>query len=186
LFRPHSGNRWHQKYCVKPGCRKARKAQSQRRWLEKEANRDYFRGLSNVERVRQWRRKNPQYWKRSAKGSGTLQDLVSIQAVEKQVVVETTSQAPLQDLVSKQDPLLLGLITQLIDTPLQDRVEQTTLRLISQGLSFLDMRSRGRTKGITHENQKAGLVSAATTAGASPIQLDRSTINPSAPLPPRM
>jgi hypothetical protein len=171
---------------VKLDCRKARKAQSQRRWLEKEANRDYFRGPANVERVRQWRRKNPQYWKRPAKGGITLQDLVCVQAVEKQVVAETTSQAPLQDLVSKQDPLLLGLITQLLDTPLQDRVEQTTLRLISQGLSFLDMRSRGRTKGITHENQKAGLVSAAAKAGASPVQLARSTISPSAPLPPTM
>jgi hypothetical protein len=182
LFRPHSGNVWHQKYCSKPDCRKARKAESQRQWLAKESNRDYFRGLSNTERVRQWRKKNPQYWKRPPKASGTLQDLVSAQAVEKEALAETTSQAPLQDLVSKQDPLLLGLITQLIDSPLQDHVEQTTLRLISQGLSFLDMRSRGKTKGTTHENQKAGAVSGASTPGAGPIQLDRSTVNPSTQL----
>jgi hypothetical protein len=178
LFRPHPGNRWHQKYCLKADCRKASKAESQRRWLEKGTNRDYFRGSDNVERVRQWRSKNPQYWKRARKTSGTLQDHVSTQVVENEAPAKTTSEAPLQDLVSKQDPLLLGLITQLIDSPLQDHVEQTTLQLLSKGLSFLDMRSRGKSKGTTHESQKAGPVSGATTPGAGPIQLDRSTVSP--------
>jgi hypothetical protein len=52
LFRPDPRNLRHQRYCSKPQCRKASKAASQRRWLAKAQNRDYFRGAANVERVR--------------------------------------------------------------------------------------------------------------------------------------
>jgi hypothetical protein len=44
LFRADPRNLHHQKYCSKAACRKASKAASQRRWLAKAENRDYFRG----------------------------------------------------------------------------------------------------------------------------------------------
>jgi hypothetical protein len=146
LFRPNPGNRWHQEFCLEPACRKASKAQSQRRWLAKPSNQDYFRGPANVERVHQWRKRNPRYWKGQAKAPSTLQDFAFAQTAEEQVVAKTTSPTPLQDVVAAQDPLLVGLICQLLDSPLQDSVEQTTLRLLSHGLDFLDMRSRNPTK----------------------------------------
>ena len=34
-----------QRFCSKPDCRQASKADSQRRWLEKPENLDYFKGL---------------------------------------------------------------------------------------------------------------------------------------------
>ena len=43
LFRPDPRNVRHQRYCSAPACRRASKAASQRRWLAKAANRDYFR-----------------------------------------------------------------------------------------------------------------------------------------------
>ena len=52
LFRPDPRNLRHQRYCSRPECRQASKAASQRRWLAKPANRDYFRGPENVARVR--------------------------------------------------------------------------------------------------------------------------------------
>ena len=70
LFVPNRRNWWHQKFCTKPECRQASKAESQRHWLSKPENRDYFRGSANVERVRQWRAKNPGYWKRAGQGLG--------------------------------------------------------------------------------------------------------------------
>ena len=39
------------RYCSKAECRKASKAASQQRWLQKPANRDYFKGSPRVERV---------------------------------------------------------------------------------------------------------------------------------------
>ena len=52
LFRPDPRNALHQRYCSAPACRRASKAASQRRWLAKAANRDYFRGPEHVARVR--------------------------------------------------------------------------------------------------------------------------------------
>ena len=64
LFRPDARNLWHQRHCPKPSCRKVSKAASQRRWLAKSENRDYFRGAINVARVRVWRAAHPGYWRR--------------------------------------------------------------------------------------------------------------------------
>jgi hypothetical protein len=145
LFDPNARNRWHQRFCAKPECRNVRNTESHRRWLSQPSNRDHFRGSANVERVRQWRKANPGYWKRAKKPEGTLQDLVPSQPIEPQSVAPTTSPAPLQDLVAMQGPLLVGLISHLIDSPLQDLVEQTTLVLIAKGRTILDMRSGVKT-----------------------------------------
>lgn len=65
LFRPDSRNAWHQRYCGASACRAASKAASQRRWLGKPENRDYFRGPEQVERVREWRKAHPGYSQRT-------------------------------------------------------------------------------------------------------------------------
>jgi hypothetical protein len=54
-FQSDARNRRHQRYCAKAACRKASKAASQRRWLAKPQNRDYFHGPEQVARVRPWR-----------------------------------------------------------------------------------------------------------------------------------
>jgi hypothetical protein len=65
LFQPNPQNATRQIYCKKPACRKASKAESQRRWREK--NPDYFRGATNVKRVQEWRTANPGYSRRQYK-----------------------------------------------------------------------------------------------------------------------
>jgi hypothetical protein len=160
LFDPNLRNRWHQKFCGKPECRKASKAQSQRRWLSKPQNRDHFRGAENVDRVRQWRKAHPGYWKRSQKPKSTLQDLVPTQPIAPEPVAPTKSQTSLQDLLASQDPLLLGLIAHLIDSPLQDHIEHAALDLLAKGRTFLDMRSRRKTTA-NDEDQKTNPLSGA-------------------------
>ena len=178
LFDPNLRNRWHQKFCTKPKCRAARKAESHRRWLSKPENRDHFRGPDNVERVRQWRKVNPGYWKRATKSSGTLQDLVPAQAPAPQPDPLTTSPAPLQDLFAMQDPLLLGVISHLIDSPLQDHVEQATLRLLAKGRTILDLRSGVKTNTNHYEDQKTNPLSGAAPPHSWSVQLDRPTAGP--------
>ena len=51
LFRPDPRNLRHQRYCSAKECRRASKAASQRRWLAKTENRDYFRGPEQMARV---------------------------------------------------------------------------------------------------------------------------------------
>ena len=83
LFVPDHRNRSRQKYCGAPECRKKSKAASQKKWLNKPENQDYFRGPDHVERVRQWRKKNPKYWKSKPKTTPVaLQDPLIAQQTE--------------------------------------------------------------------------------------------------------
>ena len=62
-FEPDRYNAYHQRYCGEPECRRASKAESQRKWLAK--NPDYFRGRDNCARVEHWRADHPYDWRRS-------------------------------------------------------------------------------------------------------------------------
>jgi hypothetical protein len=74
LFLPDARNAKHQEFCRQPACRKASKSASQRKWLQKPQNRDYFRGPVNVQRVQQWRKAHPGYWRPKPKiTAGALQ-----------------------------------------------------------------------------------------------------------------
>jgi len=181
LFVPHHRNWWHQKFCSGADCRKASKAQSQRRWLSKPENADAFRGSANVERVRQWRAAHPGYWKRTALAPSTLQEVLPLQSLEAQEVAKTTSPPPLQDFVASQPPLLLGLISHLVDSPLQEVVEQATLRLLQKGQSILDMRFGMKPKGQMYADKETGFVRGASSQSAATVQL-----NGSAPGAPRL
>ena len=105
-FIPDRYNEWHQEYCTKPACRRASRAESQRRWLAK--NPDYYRGEANCVRVRTWRAAHPGYWRRRprrarrARRGGALQDLGSAQPPDPQLPVAFPfgSSPGLDDLVS--------------------------------------------------------------------------------------
>ena len=56
-FTPDYRNRERQKFCSDPACKKASKAESQRRWFSR--NPDYFKGVDNVQRVQEWRKTHP-------------------------------------------------------------------------------------------------------------------------------
>lgn len=114
LFLPDARNfRW-QRYCDKPGCRKASKADSQRRWLQKPENRDYFSGPEHVARVQRWREAHPGYWRRAKARPVALQDLLIIQPA-----------------------VLIGLIAQLTGSTLQDDIALATRRMQQLGNDIL-------------------------------------------------
>ena len=75
LFVPDPRNQNRQEYCDKTECLKASKAASQKKWLTKPENKDYFTGPDNVKRVQEWRKKNPDYWKRSKKPVALQDDI---------------------------------------------------------------------------------------------------------------
>ena len=68
---PRTGDR--QRYWSKAACRQASKAASQRRWLSKNGNGDYFRGQEAVRRVQEWRKSHPGYWKKRKSSSQDIQ-----------------------------------------------------------------------------------------------------------------
>jgi hypothetical protein len=74
FFKPDHRNGNRQKYCKAPECRKASKVASQQKWLQKPENENYFTGHINTKRVQDWRKQNPDYWKRSCLSDHALQD----------------------------------------------------------------------------------------------------------------
>ena len=75
LYRPNKFNWDRQLYCLEKECQAARKKNSQKKWLSKKENKDIFKGSANVQRVQEWRKQNPGYWKRDKKQI-PLQDVV--------------------------------------------------------------------------------------------------------------
>jgi hypothetical protein len=142
LFHPDARNAHHQRYCGKPACRQASKAASQRRWLAKSANRDYFRGAANVDRVRVWRAKHPGYARRgrpaAAQAPSALQDVCARQSIE--AVEKSGHLAPsaLQDLFGTQAIVLIGLIANLTGSALQEDIARSAHRFQQLGQDILN------------------------------------------------
>jgi hypothetical protein len=136
LFLPDARNHDRQKYCSRPECQAKSKATSQGRWKNKPENRDYFKGPEQVERVREWRKKTPGYWKRS-KRVIALQDSLTVQPDE---IIDDNAQITnraLQDLLMLQHPVIIGLISNFIGSALQDDIALTLLRMQQSGQDIL-------------------------------------------------
>ena len=139
LFRPDRRNRRHQRYCSMPRCRAASKAASQARWLAAPDNQNYFRGPTQVARVREWRSRHPRYWSRA----GPLQDHSSAQPADFYSEVDDFAHGALQDVLAEQPAVLIGLIAHLVGTPLQDSIVRTTDRLLRLGQDILATAATG-------------------------------------------
>jgi hypothetical protein len=112
LFWPDARNGSRQKFCCRtPECRQASKKDSQKRWLEKLDNKDYFQNSQNQERVRDWRKSHPGYWRRkSSKKTPPLQDVIKPESVEIKQETAKLESGPLKEIINAQLIVLLGLI----------------------------------------------------------------------------
>ena len=134
LFRPDPRNVRHQRCCSKPDCRKASKAASQRRWLGKPENRDYFKGEANVRRVQAWRKAHPGYWRRQGRlKASALQEHSSAQVIDNTKKSDFLTETALQDLLFSQPFVFIGLIATLTGSALQDDIARTGRHLRELG-----------------------------------------------------
>jgi len=146
-------NRWHQRYCSKPECRRASKASSQLRWSQKPGNETYFRGAVNTERSRQWRKGHPDYWRnKKAVPQVALQDVLKSQATSKETVVQPELPFALQDVCLTQPALLVGLISIMTGHAQQDDIALSARLFLSRGEDILRMTPRGPALP-NHENE---------------------------------
>jgi hypothetical protein len=176
LFRPDPRNVTRQKDCSQPECRKASKAASQKKWLEKPANHDYFQGTDNTCRVQQWRKCHPGYWRNKHGQSEPLQDSFSPNSVKKQDFTRQLSSHALQDLLSAQHLVFLGLLAQLTGSPLQDDIVTIGRRLQQLGQDILNQPFC--CKGGQHDNRQSPHLSTPDPQGSRTIQLGGSPSGP--------
>jgi len=140
FFKPHPRSKGRQKYCSQPACQTASKRTSEKKWVQKPQNRTYFQGPENVQRVQQWRAKNPGYSKRQAPcphNGPALQETLTAQDIEKHKEKTDRTQDALQDLLIAQPVVLIGLIAHLTGSTLQDDIVRTGRKLRELGEDFL-------------------------------------------------
>ena len=151
LFRPDSRNATRQEYCREPECRRVSKADSQKRWTEKPENRNYFCGPINIQRVQQWRKEHPGYWRRKSKKTvSALQETLNEQPAENNMDKVDLPSGALQDILSTQHIVLLGLIANFTGSALQDDIAITVRRLLRLGQDVINhsTQSKGGQHGI--------------------------------------
>jgi hypothetical protein len=128
--------------------------------LSKPENRNYFRDADNVQRVRDWRKAHPGYWKRyPRKPRRRLQDACPTQPLAAKGLTPAplpdSCRRTLQDVCRVQVPLLVGLISKFTDCTLQDDIARYARGLVAKGQDILDQPSSRSAKANTvYDKQK--------------------------------
>lgn len=152
-YHPDPRNGGRQSYCVKPVCQKTSKAASQRQWLSRPENRDYFRGAENCERVRLWRLANPGYRRNKRPvPKSVLQDPLIPQAVENEEIATPVPSSVLQEILFVQPAMFVGLISVLTGYGLQEDIAESARSFLIRGEDILRM-TPGNLSFQDHENQ---------------------------------
>ena len=176
LFIPDPRNAKRQKYCRKAECRKASKAASQKRWLQKPENQGYFSGPENVTRVQLWREANPGYWRGKRKNNkDALQDSLNPQPIENKTDNVEFAHDALQDFLIAQSPVLLGLIANFTGNALQDNMVMTLQRLQKLGQDIVT--NLTHSKG-GHYGTQGSHRCRPDPKSSQALQLDRSPLGP--------
>ena len=115
----------------------AKQGDSQRRWLQKPENRDYFRGPEHVLRVQRWRAAHPGYWRRAKASRVALQDPLIAQLSVNAPNFHHAPKDALQDLLILQPAVMVGLIAQLTGSALQDDIARAARRMQQLGNDIL-------------------------------------------------
>ena len=139
LFSPNYRNAKRQTHCLKPDCRKAAKAASQRLWAQN--NPDYFKGSVHVNRVREWRQANPGRGRRKSTAAVLQENCDPIPSVKQEVISPLPPESPvlpapptvLQDFCLLQDPVFVGLIALMTGCVLQEDFDKAARRLEQLG-----------------------------------------------------
>ena len=143
FYLPDRRNLHHQRYCSEPACRKQSKAESQRRWLQKPDNQTYFCGSQNCQRVKEWRKRHPGYWrKKKSAPQGPLQDLCTTQVAQNEGITKVEAPGALQEVLLMQPAVMVGLISTMTGSALQEDIAATTRALLRKGQDILGMRLR--------------------------------------------
>jgi hypothetical protein len=143
-FLPDYRNRGRQRYCNgTPECKNASHRASQRKWLRKPGNKDYFRGPENVQRVQQWRKATPGYSRRPRPVKPALHDdcgdkTAENQAVQSNFPISGSFPLALQDICKVQHTVLIGVIAHLTGATLQDDIVQTLRKMQELGNDILN------------------------------------------------
>jgi hypothetical protein len=169
FFLPDARNLAKQRYCDKPDCQRESKAASQRAWLSKPGNADWWKGEANVIRMQEWRRAHPGYSRRRGpRRRVALQVLLSPQPAPPQpsaapdaVVALQEASVALQDDWKQQPPIVVGLVAHLTGLALQEDIDPILRSMHSRGRAILGIDVPRPDYGKTTDRSRTGAAHAA-------------------------
>jgi len=168
FYRPDHRNLRHQRYCSEPACRKESKAQSQRRWLQRPENENYFRGPDNSRRIKQWRKRNPGYWRKKKSSAHTpLQEVCQEQLAANEELKSEKKSDALQEVFLMQPAVVVGLISMMTGNSLQEDIAETARVLVRKGRDILQSNPGWEPARFSDENQTSSVSRAAAPSAAS-------------------
>ena len=148
-----------QRFCHQDLCKRASRALSQRQWLSKPQNRDYFTGPLNTERARQWRKANPGYWrKRKDPQNKAQQDLIDTYLAYVEDVGCSDTRKSLQDFIKAQTAIMVGFASILTGSAQQDEIATILRSCLTRGGDIYGNQSeasrahRGQCAKAKHDN----------------------------------
>jgi hypothetical protein len=150
-----------------PVRRKESKAQSQRRWLHRPENQNYFRGPENSQRVKDWRKHHPGYWRKKTPVQVALQEDCQEQLPPNEGVSSEKRSAALQEVFLMQPAVVVGLISMMTGHSLQEDIVATARVLLRKGRDILESNPGSQTTRFDDENQTPSLSATAATGTAS-------------------
>jgi hypothetical protein len=137
-----------QKFCRRSACREISHVTSQERWLRNKKGRAYHTGSVSISRTQDWRKEHPQYWRRNANATATVnrsqRDLPTVLGE----FFERDSCAALQDSWPPQVVAVVGLIAWLRGDALQDTIAADVNEIMLAGNDLLRDATASATKPI--------------------------------------
>jgi hypothetical protein len=138
-FVPDYRNAYHQRFCSQAACQRASKRASQRHWLRKPKNCNYFREVDNVLRVHDWRREHPGYWRsrqhRCAAGLPTGPERVLAPSCGSAGAF--VQPRTLQDVCRSKLPIFTGILSRLSSCTLQEDIANCAQQMVSEAQCIL-------------------------------------------------
>ena len=111
------------------------------RWLQRPENQNYFRGPENRQRVKDWRKAHPGYWRKKKSSTQVpLQEVFQGQVAHNEELNPGVTPDALQDLFSMQPAMVVGLISMMTGSALQEDIAATVGVLVRKGRDILDMK----------------------------------------------
>lgn len=140
-FTPDHRNQGRQRYCSKPTCQQASKHASQQRWLLDPANRDYFRGGSSTERVREWRKKQAGKPKadRRKPPQGNCPDCNKNPQSHNPLPEKDLAQSVKQDSLSLEWLVIVALVSHLTGHVQQETIDQIIQSMAEEGRQIVGL-----------------------------------------------
>jgi len=131
VVEPRLGKR--HRFCALPACRRAGHARARARWLKQNGGKAYHRGRASIERVQDWRRAHPRYWRRGRKSNSAN----AMRSLIAKAVAAAIGNDALQETIDMPLALVVGLVSRITKSTLHETIAKEVGRLMLRGHEIL-------------------------------------------------